>query len=49
MLNEMRFGTLSEKSIATFRSLSRDPNYTDGLDPTELYVDHSSHHLLHPP
>ncbi|SGY15331.1 BQ5605_C013g07329 [Microbotryum silenes-dioicae] len=37
MLNEMRFGTLSAKSIAIFKSLSRDPNYTDGIDPTELY------------
>ncbi|SCV70212.1 BQ2448_1606 [Microbotryum intermedium] len=37
MLNEMRFGTLSAQSIATFKSLSRDPKYTDGIDPTELY------------
>ncbi|SCZ87336.1 BZ3500_MvSof-1268-A1-R1_Chr2-2g04802 [Microbotryum saponariae] len=37
MLNEMRFGTLSAKSIAIFKSLSRDPKYTDGIDPTELY------------
>lgn len=38
MLNEMRFGTLSKESIETFRTLHRDPNYTDGIDPTELYV-----------
>lgn len=38
MLNEMRFGRLSAKSILKFRSLSRDIIYEDGLGPTELYV-----------
>lgn len=38
MLNEMRFGTLSAQSIETFKTLHRDPNYTDGIDPTELLV-----------
>ncbi|KAK7012813.1 hypothetical protein R3P38DRAFT_3323615 [Favolaschia claudopus] len=48
MLNEMRFGTLSDKSVAKFRSLSRPINYDDGLGPTELFprredVDRSNH------
>lgn len=38
MLNEMRFGTLTPASIAKFKELKRDPCYTDGIDPTELYV-----------
>lgn len=39
MLNEMRFGKLSLKSIQRFRSLSRPPAYPkDGIEPTELYV-----------
>lgn len=38
MLNEMRFGNLSPKSINMFRSLSRSIEYDDGLGPTELYV-----------
>jgi len=38
MLNEMRFGTLTQKSIQAFRSLSRPIEYDDGLGPTELYV-----------
>lgn len=37
MLNEMRFGRLSSKSIAKFRSLSRNIVYEDGLGPTELF------------
>ncbi|TFY59772.1 hypothetical protein EVG20_g7664 [Dentipellis fragilis] len=37
MLNEMRYGTLSQKSITKFRSLSRDIIYEDGLGPTELF------------
>ena len=36
MLNEMRFGRLSEQSIARFRSLSREIRYEDGLGATEL-------------
>lgn len=38
MLNEMRFGRLSQKSIAKFKSLSRNVVYEDGLGPTELYI-----------
>lgn len=38
MLNEMRFGRLSQKSIQKFRSLSREVVYDDGLGPTELLV-----------
>ncbi|KAF7308275.1 ATP-dependent DNA helicase PIF1 [Mycena chlorophos] len=37
MLNEMRFGRLSQKSIDKFRSLSREIRYEDGLGPTELF------------
>ena len=36
MLNEMRFGRLSQKSIAKFRSLGREIVYEDGLGATEL-------------
>lgn len=38
MLNEMRYGTLSQKSIQKFKALSRDIIYEDGLGPTELCV-----------
>lgn len=38
MLNEMRFGTLTPASIETFKSLSRVPDNSDGIDPTELFV-----------
>ncbi|TIB69249.1 hypothetical protein E3Q18_00259 [Wallemia mellicola] len=37
MLNEMRFGKLSESSIKTFRSLSRPLQFDDQIQPTELY------------
>jgi ATP-dependent DNA helicase PIF1 len=36
MLNEMRYGTLSPKSIARFQQLSREIMYEDGIGPTEL-------------
>lgn len=36
MLNEMRFGRLSNKSINKFKSLSREIVYDDGLGATEL-------------
>ncbi len=36
MLNEMRFGRLSQQSIAKFRSLQREIVYEDGLGATEL-------------
>lgn len=36
MLNEMRFGKLSPKSIQKFYSLSREIQYEDGLGATEL-------------
>lgn len=42
MLNEMRFGRLTPKSIAKFKSLSRAIQYEDGLDATELYAPHFS-------
>ena len=37
MLNEMRFGNLTQHSIAKFKALSRHIQYGDGLGPTELY------------
>lgn len=37
MLNEMRFGNLSQSSIAKFRTLSRPISYDDGLEPTILF------------
>jgi hypothetical protein len=36
MLNEMRFGTLSSKSIQSFKRLSRSIEYEGGLVATEL-------------
>jgi ATP-dependent DNA helicase PIF1 len=38
ILNEMRFGRLSQSSTAKFKSLSREIEYGDGLGPTELWV-----------
>lgn len=38
MLNEMRFGRLSTKSIMRFKSLARPIEYEDGVGATELYV-----------
>ena len=43
MLNEMRFGRLSSKSIRKFSSLSREIKYDDGMMATELYA---AHYLL---
>ncbi|KAF5336912.1 hypothetical protein D9611_003448 [Ephemerocybe angulata] len=37
ILDEMRFGTLSPSTIATFKGLSRTVEYTDGIEPSELY------------
>lgn len=37
MLNEMRFGRLSEASITKFKKLKRQPHYDDGIEPTELF------------
>ncbi|THH11327.1 hypothetical protein EW145_g722 [Phellinidium pouzarii] len=37
MLNEMRFGRLSTKSVSRFRSLTREIHYDDGLFATELF------------
>jgi hypothetical protein len=36
MLNEMRFGKLSQASIARFKKLSRPLKFDDGIDATEL-------------
>jgi ATP-dependent DNA helicase PIF1 len=38
MLNEMREGRLSQKSIARFRTLNRVMRFDDELEATELYV-----------
>lgn len=37
MLNEMRFGQLSQRSIDTFRTLTRAPSYDPEIVPTELF------------
>ncbi|EOR01180.1 hypothetical protein E3P92_01743 [Wallemia ichthyophaga] len=37
MLNEMRFGKLSDNSIRIFKSLSRPLVFADQIQPTELY------------
>ena len=37
MLNEMRFGKLSQDTIARFRQLERVPNYDETIVPTELF------------
>jgi ATP-dependent DNA helicase PIF1 len=36
MLNEMRFGMLTQTSINKFKSLSREIRYEDGIGATEL-------------
>lgn len=38
LLNEMRFGRLSERSKSRLTALSRQVNYTDSVEPTELCV-----------
>lgn len=37
MLNEMRFGQLSQNSIREFKKLDREVVYSDGFAPTELW------------
>ncbi|GAA5949169.1 hypothetical protein JCM10213_008231, partial [Rhodosporidiobolus nylandii] len=37
MLNEMRFGKLSDASIKKFYALQREPKYPIGIEPTELF------------
>ncbi|KAA1082751.1 hypothetical protein PGT21_050071 [Puccinia graminis f. sp. tritici] len=37
MLNEMRMGELTRDSIQRFYKLSRELNFGDGIEPTELY------------
>ncbi|KAJ3714015.1 hypothetical protein DFJ43DRAFT_885368 [Lentinula guzmanii] len=37
MLNEMRFGTMSESTTRAFKALSRSVTYDDGVQPTELF------------
>jgi ATP-dependent DNA helicase PIF1 len=48
MLNQMREGRLDQKAIARFKSLSRELNFDDDLDATELFstrseVDRANH------
>jgi ATP-dependent DNA helicase PIF1 len=38
MLNELRFGRLSQESIYKFSKLKRPIEYLDGIQPTKLYV-----------
>lgn len=38
MLNGMRFGKISRQTIDAFKQLSRPVAYTDGIEPTELYL-----------
>jgi ATP-dependent DNA helicase PIF1 len=38
MLNEMRLGKISPKTIEAFRNLSRPLNFHDALEATELYA-----------
>jgi ATP-dependent DNA helicase PIF1 len=37
MLNEMRFGKLSQASITAFKALARPIEYDDGIEPTVLF------------
>lgn len=37
MLNALRYGNLDDAMVQKFRALSRRVNYTDGIEPTELY------------
>lgn len=37
MLNEMRFGKMSQQSIAAFKALSREVKWDDKIGPTELF------------
>jgi len=37
MLNDMRFGRMSNQSINRFKALSRPVVYDDGIEPTELF------------
>jgi hypothetical protein len=38
MLNAMRFGNLDEVVVQAFKRLDRRVLYTDGIEPTDLYV-----------
>lgn len=38
LLNDLRFGKLSERSKSRLMALSRQPEYPDPVEPTELYV-----------
>ena len=38
LLNEMRFGRLSEQNRSRLLLLSREVKYSDSVEPTELYA-----------
>lgn len=38
MLNEIRLGTISDKTVRSFQALSRPLHFDDGLEVTELLV-----------
>ena len=38
MLNEMRLGKISDKTVRNFQALSRPLHFDDGLEVTELCV-----------
>lgn len=38
MLNAMRYGEMSPETAQEFRGLSRKVTYTDGIEPTEMYI-----------
>lgn len=47
MLNAIRFGKTSAKTVQAFKELSRTVTYDDGIEPTELSVSlRSISHLL---
>lgn len=37
MLNELRLGKITDKSIHTFKQLSRELEFSDGVEPTQLF------------
>lgn len=37
MLNNVRVGNLNYETIEAFQKLDRQINYTDGIEPTQLY------------
>ncbi|KAK4200431.1 PIF1-like helicase-domain-containing protein [Triangularia verruculosa] len=46
MLNEMRLGKISERTVRNFQALKRPLNFDDGIQVTELFVPHSFNTLI---